>query len=125
MQLFIANKLYSSWSLRPWLLMTALGIPFEERLIPMYLPDRKARMLDVSPAGKMPCLIDGEVKVWESLAILEYLHERFPDAGVWPQDPDGARPRTRPCPRRCMRGSRRCASFAPMNLGQALCGRAI
>ena len=79
MKLIIANKLYSSWSLRPWMLMTALGIPFEETVIPMYFPDSKARMLDVSPTGKMPCLVDGDVRIWESLAIMEYLHERFRD----------------------------------------------
>lgn len=86
MKLLIANKLYSSWSMRPWLLMMALGIPFEETLIPLYLRDSKARILDVSPTGKVPCLIDGDVKVWESLAIMEYLHERFPDRGAWPAD---------------------------------------
>lgn len=63
MHLYIANKLYSSWSLRPWLLMTALDIPFEETVIAMYFPDSKARMLDVSPTGKMPCLVNGDVKV--------------------------------------------------------------
>lgn len=87
MKLLIANKLYSSWSMRPWLLMTALGIPFEEILIPLYLRDSKARILDLSPTGKVPCLVDGDVKVWESLAIMEYLHERFPDRGVWPAEP--------------------------------------
>lgn len=86
MKLLIANKLYSSWSMRPWVLMTALGIPFEETLIPLYLRDSKARILDVSPTGKVPCLMDGDIKVWESLAIMEYLHERFPDRGVWPAD---------------------------------------
>jgi len=86
MKLVIANKLYSSWSMRPWLLMTAVGIPFEETLIPLYLRDSKARILDVSPTGKVPCLIDREVKVWESLAIMEYLHEAFPERGVWPSD---------------------------------------
>jgi glutathione S-transferase len=86
MKLVIANKLYSSWSLRPWLLMTALGIDFEETVIPLYLRDSKARILDVSPTGKVPCLVDGDAKVWESLAIMEYLYERFPDRGVWPAD---------------------------------------
>ena len=60
MHLYIANKLHSSWSLRPWLLMTAKGIPFEEHLIPMYLPDSKARMLAKGPTGKCPVLIDGD-----------------------------------------------------------------
>ena len=86
MHLYIANKLYSSWSLRPWVLMKALDIPFQETVIPMYQPDSKASMLAVSPTGKMPCLVDGNVTVWESLAILEYLAEKFPDKAVWPKD---------------------------------------
>jgi len=86
MRLVIGNKLYSSWSMRPWLLMKALEIPFEESVIPLYLRDSKARILDVSPTGKVPLLIDGEVKIWESLAIVEYLHEKFPERNVWPKD---------------------------------------
>ena len=87
MHLYIANKLYSSWSMRPWLTMAGLAIPFEETVIPMYLPDSKANMLAVSPTGKMPCLVDGDIVVWESLAIIEYLHGKFFDKGVWPMDP--------------------------------------
>lgn len=86
MLLVVANKLYSSWSLRPWLLMRALGIPFEDETIPMYQQDSKARMLAKGPAGKCPVLIDGDVTVWESLAIIEYLAEKCPDKAVWPRD---------------------------------------
>ncbi len=78
--LHIANKNYSSWSLRPWVLMRALGIPFEERLTPF-----GAGFGGFSPTGQVPCLHDGEVVVWDSLAIVEYLAERHP--GVWPADP--------------------------------------
>lgn len=89
LQLVIANKLYSSWSLRPWMLMTALGIPFEETVIAMYQPDTKARMLGFGPTGKCPVLVDGDVTVWESLAIMEYLAEQFPGKAVWPHDAKG------------------------------------
>ncbi len=84
--LFIANKAYSSWSLRPWLLLTEFGIPFDETVIPMYRPDTKAAMLAVSPNGKMPALHDGDIVVSESLAILEYVAETFPDLAIWPRD---------------------------------------
>ena len=117
MHLTIANKLYSSWSLRPWLLMTALGIPFEETVIPMYFPDSKARMLDISPTGKMPCLVDGDVKVWESLAIMEYLHERFPDKGVWPRD-RLARAHARAVSNEMHAGFQALRNACPMNLGK-------
>ncbi len=86
MHLVIGNKLYSSWSLRPWLLMKVLGIAFSETVIPLSQPDSKANILQHSPSGKVPLLIDGEIRVWESTAIIEYLAERFPSAGVWPQE---------------------------------------
>ena len=77
--LVIGNKNYSSWSMRPWVAMKAGGIDFEEIFIPLYTgPADKQRLLDVSPAGKVPALIDGDVTVWDSLAIIEYLAERFP-----------------------------------------------
>ena len=79
--LHIANKNYSSWSLRPWLLLRALGIPFREVLTP-FSPTRRNDYLRFSPSGKVPCLIDGDLAVWDSLAIVEYLAERHP--GVWP-----------------------------------------
>ena len=84
--LFIANKAYSSWSLRPWLLLTEFGIPFGETVIPMYRPDTKAAMLAVSPNGKMPALHDGDIVVSESLAIVEFVAESFPGLAVWPRD---------------------------------------
>jgi glutathione S-transferase len=84
-ELYIANKNYSSWSLRPWVLMKALGIPFEERLIPFASPEENRQaFLKFSPSGKVPCLKDGGTTVWDSLAIAEYLNERH--AGVWPKD---------------------------------------
>lgn len=83
-ELYIANKNYSSWSLRPWVLMRELGIPFEEKLVPFGQADPEA-FRAFSPSGKVPCLIDGGTVVWDSLAITEYLAEREPK--VWPRDP--------------------------------------
>ena len=86
LQLVIGNKNYSSWSFRPWLAMKVARIPFEETVIPLDTPDFKSRITALSGAGKVPVLIDGDTCVWESLAILEYLAEKFPEAGLWPQD---------------------------------------
>ena len=85
--LVIGNKNYSSWSFRPWIALRAAAIPFEEVVIPLYEPGSKERILAFSPAGKVPILIDGDVRVWESLAIIDYLAERFPQAQLWPKDP--------------------------------------
>jgi len=86
LKLVIGNKNYSSWSMRPWVAMRGSGIPFEEIFIPLYTgPADKQRILDVSKAGKVPALIDDDVTIWDSLAIIEYLAERYPDAGLWPQ----------------------------------------
>lgn len=82
--LITANRNYSSWSLRPWLLMKALGIPFEDRLEPFLEPDNYAAFRAFSPSGQVPVLIDGDRTVWDSLGIALYLAERFP--GVWPAD---------------------------------------
>ncbi|HEY5215297.1 MAG TPA: glutathione S-transferase family protein, partial [Pseudolabrys sp.] len=84
--LIIGNKNYSSWSLRPWIAMKVAGIAFEERLIPLYEPGSREQVLKFSPAGKVPVLIDGDMTVWESLAILEHLAERLPQAGLWPAE---------------------------------------
>jgi glutathione S-transferase len=84
--LIIGNKNYSSWSFRPWIAMKVAGIPFEEILISLEAGDFKARVSAHSGSGKVPVLIDGATTVWESLAILEYLAEKFPDRGLWPAD---------------------------------------
>ena len=87
LRLVIGNKNYSSWSMRPWLALRANAIPFEEIFIPLYTgPADKQRILDVSPAGKVPILIDGDISVWDSLAIIEYLAEKFPEKKLWPAD---------------------------------------
>jgi glutathione S-transferase len=82
--LVIGNKNYSSWSLRPWLLMRRAGIAFEERRIPLYLPESRPQLLRYSPSGKVPALVDGAVTVWDSLAICEYLAEKHPGLQLWP-----------------------------------------
>jgi glutathione S-transferase len=88
LKLVIGNKNYSSWSMRPWLALRASNIPFEEIFIPLYTDNAadKDRILSFSRAGKVPALIDGDVTIWDSLAIIEYLAERFPEAGLWPED---------------------------------------
>jgi glutathione S-transferase len=88
LKLVIGNKNYSSWSMRPWLALRANDIPFEEIFIPLYTGDAdKQRLLDFTPSGKVPVLVDGDVTIWDSLAIIEYLAERFPEKRLWPQDP--------------------------------------
>lgn len=84
--LAIGNKNYSSWSLRPWLVLRQAGIPFEEVRIPLYCPGSDAALAKWSPSGKVPTLRDGAVTVWDSLAICETLAERFPEKRLWPVD---------------------------------------
>ncbi|EKS38401.1 glutathione S-transferase family protein [Afipia broomeae] len=85
--LVIGNKNYSSWSMRPWMALKGTGISFDEIVIPLYTGDAdKQRILDVTRSGKVPALVDGDITVWDSLAIIEYAAERFPDARLWPQD---------------------------------------
>jgi glutathione S-transferase len=84
--LVIGSKNLSSWSLRPWLVLEHLGIPFEEVLVPLDRPETGDLIREHSAAGKVPVLRDGDLVVWDSLAIVEYVAELHPDAGVWPQD---------------------------------------
>jgi glutathione S-transferase len=85
--LVIGNKNYSSWSFRPWIAMKVAGIAFDEVVISLDAPDFKSRVSKLSGTGKVPALDDNGTHVWESLAILEYLAERFPAARLWPADP--------------------------------------
>jgi glutathione S-transferase len=87
LRLLIGNKNYSSWSLRPWIAMKVAGTPFVETVVPLDTPEFKDTVSAVSGSGKVPALADDDVHVWESLAILEYLAEKFPAAGLWPADP--------------------------------------
>jgi glutathione S-transferase len=88
LKLVIGNKNYSSWSMRPWLALRANNIPFDEVFIPLYTGEAdKKRILSFTDSGKVPALIDGDVTVWDSLAIIEYVAERFPQTRLWPEDP--------------------------------------
>lgn len=82
--IYIANKNYSSWSLRAWLMLKAVGVPFEEVLIPLDQPNTRTEILRYSPSGRVPALAHGPLVLWETLAIGEYLAERFPAARLWP-----------------------------------------
>jgi glutathione S-transferase len=87
LKLVIGNKNYSSWSMRPWLALRANNIAFDEVFIPLYTGDAdKNRILSFTHSGKVPALIDGDVTIWDSLAIIEYVAERFPETRLWPED---------------------------------------
>jgi glutathione S-transferase len=121
MKLVIGNKNYSSWSFRPWIAMKAAGIPFDEEVISLYVQGSRDQILKHSPGGKVPILIDGDTHVWESLAILEYLAERFPAAGLWPADPQARAPASACFPpplRRVLRACRRSGPTRAKNMAQ-------
>jgi glutathione S-transferase len=85
-KLYLGNKNYSSWSLRAWLVMKQCGVPFDEEVVPLREVDTRTAILRHSPSGKLPVLETGELVICESVAIAEYLAERFPDAKLWPAD---------------------------------------
>lgn len=87
LQLVIGNKNYSSWSLRPWVLLRHFDVPFEEVRLPLDTPEFQRRIPDYSPTGRVPVLHDGERVVWDSLAICEYVNETYLDGRGWPVDP--------------------------------------
>src|SRR5919202_2492675 len=84
--LVVGAKNYSSWSLRAWLALRVAGIAFDEVVIPLDRPETKAEIARHSPSGRVPVLRDGDLRVWDSLAIIEYAAERFPDSRLWPAD---------------------------------------
>ena len=84
--LVIANKNYSSWSMRPWLVLSAFGIPFHEVAILLGQDETANRIAEFSSAGRVPVLLAGDMTIWDSLAICEYLAEQFPEKNLWPQD---------------------------------------
>jgi glutathione S-transferase len=114
--LVIANKCYSSWSLRPWLFLKQTGVAFDEITIPLDLPDTKQKVLQHSPAGKVPILIDGDATVWESIAIMEYVGEAF-GVPAWPQE-RAARAMARSVAAEMHAGFPALRSACPMNLGK-------
>lgn len=123
LQLVIANKNYSSWSMRPWVLMRQAGIAFEEVMLPFddFAPTSafKQGVLALSPAGKVPILRDGDLIVWDSLAIAETLAERFPDKALWPADPS-ARARARSICAEMHAGFTALRTHCPMNIEASL-----
>ncbi|MTH97543.1 glutathione S-transferase family protein [Roseibium sp. RKSG952] len=86
LELFIGNKNYSSWSFRPWIALRHKDIPFRENLVPFDFENGNPAFKDFSPSMKVPVLKDGDLTVWDSLAILEYIADLFPEAGLWPED---------------------------------------
>ncbi len=83
----LGNKTYSSWSLRGWLMLKLTGAAFDEVVVPLDRPETKAAIRAHSPSGRVPTLKADGLAVWDTLAIAEYLHERFPEAGLWPENP--------------------------------------
>lgn len=113
--LAIATKTYSSWSLRGWLALKLTGADFKEVVVPLRQPDTRSEILKYAPSGKLPALIDGDVVVWESLAIIEYLAEQFPDAQLWPED-RAARAHARAAANEMHGGFLRLRRAMPMNM---------
>lgn len=85
MKLYIGNKNYSSWSLRPWIGLTTAGVEFEEILVPFEMAAGNPKFKEFSPTGKVPCLVDDDLTLWESLAILEYAADKHPEKRLWPE----------------------------------------
>ena len=123
LKLHIGNKNYSSWSMRPWVLLKQLQIPFDEVMVRFDSFDTdstfKRALADVNPVGKVPVLVDEGFVVWDTLAITEYLAERFPEHGVWPQDRQ-ARARARCICAEMHSGFSALRSHCPMNVEASL-----
>ena len=119
LKLYIGNKNYSSWSMRPWVLLTQAGIPFEEVMarFDSFAPDSDFKKVigPVSPVGKVPALVDGDLVVWDTLAIAEYLAEKFPDKQLWPANVQ-ARARARSICAEMHSGFAALRSACPMNI---------
>jgi glutathione S-transferase len=123
LQLFIANKNYSSWSMRPWVLMRQAAIAFHEVMVPFddFEPTSafKQQVQALNPVGKVPVLLDGSLAIWDSLAIAETLAERFPDKQLWPADP-AARARARSICAEMHAGFTGLRTHCPMNIEASL-----
>ncbi|MGF9565843.1 glutathione S-transferase family protein [Neorhizobium sp. JUb45] len=113
--LYIGNKNYSSWSFRPWIALTAFDVPFEEVLIPFDFPAGNPRFAEISPSAKLPVLHHGRLRIWESLAIIEYVAELFPEKHFWPEDP-GDRAMARAISLEMIAGFRGLRNACPMNM---------
>ena len=123
LKLYIGNKNYSSWSMRPWVLLKQAGIPFEEVMarFDSFAPDSDFKKVigPVSPVGKVPALVDADLAVWDTLAIAEYLAEKFPDKQLWPADAK-ARARARSICAEMHSGFAALRSACPMNIEASL-----
>ena len=123
LKLYIGNKNYSSWSMRPWVLLTQAGIPFEEVMarFDSFAPDSDFKKVigPVSPVGRVPALVDADLAVWDTLAIAEYLAEKFPDKQLWPADVK-ARARARSICAEMHSGFAALRSACPMNIEASL-----
>jgi len=124
LHLVIGNKNYSSWSFRPWLAMKVAGIAFEETLISLEAPDFKLRVAAFGGAGRVPTLIDGDTCVWESLAILEYLAEKYPAVALWPE-PAATRAHARAVASEMHAGFAALRRQLPMNIRRPVIPRAL
>ncbi|ACK49724.1 Glutathione S-transferase domain protein [Methylocella silvestris BL2] len=122
--LIIANKSYSSWSFRPWILMRHFGVDFTEITVPLGQPDTRAQILRFSPAGKCPVLRDGDFVVWDSLAIIEYVAEAFPELPIWPRGRE-ARAQARSLSAEMHSGFMGVRSHLPMNFRRKVGERAL
>jgi glutathione S-transferase len=122
MTLVIGNKNYSSWSLRPWLVLKAKGLAFEEEVVPLSTPEFRSRLAQITPAGRVPVLLDGAITVWDSLAIIEYLNDRHDAARVWPSE-TAARAHARCIAAEMHSGFTALRSAMPMNCRRDLRGR--
>lgn len=122
--LYIGNKNYSTWSLRPWLAMQVAKIPFEEKMILLFDDDWKANVAKVSPSARVPVLVDGDLRIWETMAILEYLAERHPDKGFWPEDRE-ARAMARSVANEMHAGFTALRNHMPMNIRKSHPGKGM
>ena len=122
--IYLGNKNYSSWSLRPWLALKQMGVAFDEVVIPLYRPESTETLLKYSPSGRVPVLRHGAVTVWDSLAICEYLAESFPDWALWPKDP-AVRAVARSVSAEMHSGFAALRQHLPMNVRTTIPGRAL
>ena len=124
LHLVIGNKNYSSWTFRPWLAMKVACITFDETVASLDAADFKVRVLALGGSGRVPVLCDGDVRVWESLAILEYIAEKFPAAGLWPENP-AARAHARAVASEMHAGFVSLRRHLPMNIARPVKFRAL
>lgn len=122
MKLLIGNRNYSTWSLRPWLVLKHFDLPFEDEVLQLSGPGWRETLAERSPSGKVPVLIDGDLVVYETIAIIEYLADRFPEAPIWPAE-IGDRARARAAAAEMHAGFSALRTHAPMNLRASHPGR--